>query len=276
MSRKKSINKDQVFNERLDSSYTEISATIITYNEEKNIARCIESLLPIIKDIIVVDSYSTDNTESICKKYPIQFIKNTFKGHIQQKNYAITLAKNDVILSLDADEAIDEKLQKSILNLKNNFKKDGYLIQRYNNYCGQWINHSDWNPDKKLRIFHKEKAYWGGINPHDQIIMKPGSNIGVLSGQILHWVHRTHEEHKAKTENFSTIASKEYYKLGRNSSLLDIIGRPIWIFTRSYIIRMGFLDGKNGLILCLFSAKTTYLKYLKLRKLIKQNKVNQS
>ncbi len=276
MSEQQSLNKDQVFTKRPDSSYIEISATIITYNEEHNIARCIESLLPVIKDIIIVDSYSTDNTEAICKKYPVTFIKNKFEGHIQQKNYAITLAKNDVILNLDADEAIDDELQKSIIALKSNFKKDGYLIQRYNNYCGQWINHSDWNPDKKLRIFHKTKAHWGGINPHDHIIMDPGASIGVLPGQILHWVHRNHEEHRIKTEKFSTIASKEYYKLGRTSSYLDIIVRPLWIFTRSYIFRMGFLDGKNGFILCTFSAKTTYLKYLKLRRLIKQNKIDRS
>lgn len=255
---------------------TQISATIITYNEERNIARCIESLLPIADEIVIVDSYSTDNTESICNKYPVRFIKNKFEGHIQQKNYAIELSSNDIVINLDADEAVDNELQESILALKKEFKKDGYYVQRYNNYCGQWINHSDWNPDKKLRVFDKNKAHWGGINPHDQIIMTPGSNIGFLPGKILHWVHRTHEEHRAKTEKFSSIAAKEYYKLGRYSNILDIIFRPAWIFTRSYIIRMGFLDGRNGFILCTFSAKTTYLKYRKLRKLIKQNKVNRS
>ncbi len=265
-----------IYSTNEEKRVVKLSATIITYNEEKNIARCIESLILVTDEIIIVDSYSTDNTESICSKYPVTFIKNKFEGHIQQKNYAIKQTKNDIVINLDADEAIDEELQQSILELKKDYKKDGYYIQRYNNYCGQWINHSDWNPDKKLRIFDKAKAHWGGINPHDQIIMQPGSNIGILSGKILHWVHQTHEEHRAKTEKFSTIAAGEYYKLGRSSNVLDIIIRPLWIFTRSYIIRMGFLDGKNGLILCTFSAKTTYLKYRKLRRFIKQNKVNRS
>lgn len=260
----------------LVSDEIKLSATIITFNEQENIARCIESLLPVADEIVIVDSHSTDRTQEICDQYPVRFIKNTFEGHIQQKNLALTLTTYDRVVSLDADEALSKELQSAILRLKLDFKKDGYYVQRYNNYCGQWINHSDWNPDKKLRIFDKNKAKWGGINPHDQIRMNPGSNLGVLKGEILHWVHSTHEEHEDKTHKFSTIAAHEYYKLGRTSNWLDIIVKPAWIFARSYFFRMGFLDGKNGFILCTFSAKTTYLKYCKLRKLRLQNKIDQS
>ncbi len=244
-----------------------ISAAIITYNEERNIARCIESLLPVVDEVLVVDSYSTDKTQYICEQYPVRFIQHTFEGHIQQKNKALELATYDHIISLDADEALDQELQQSILKLKSDFSKDGYYVKRYNNYCGQWINHSDWSKDKKLRVFNKNKALWGGINPHDQIRIEPGSQTEHLKGKILHWVHKTHEEHKQKVHKFSTIAAREYYKLGRASNWLHIIFKPTWIFIRSYFLRMGFLDGKNGLILCTFSARTTYLKYYKLRQL---------
>lgn len=247
-----------------------LSATIITFNEEKNIARCIESLLPVVDEVIIVDSYSTDLTEKICSNYPVTFIKNKFEGHIQQKNFALQKATHDWIISLDADEALSKEAQAAILREKRNFNNDGYYIQRYNNYCGQWINFSDWNPDKKLRLFNKNKAYWDGINPHDKIHMSKGSKESNLKGEILHWVHKTHEEHRQKTIKFSTIAAQEYFKLGRSSNWLDILFKPLWIFTRSYVLRLGFLDGKNGFMICKYSAKTTYLKYVKLRNLLKE------
>lgn len=249
-----------------------MSATIITYNEERNIARCIESLLPVVDEVVIVDSYSTDKTQYICEQYPVRFIQHTFEGHIQQKNVALDLATHNHIVSLDADEALSKELQTAIQRVKRDFNKSGYIVKRYNNYCGQWINHTDWSRDKKLRVFDKTKARWGGVNPHDKVQMSDGATVGSLKGEILHWVHATHEEHRQKTEKFSTIASKEYYKRGRKASILDLIIKPTWIFIRSYIIRMGFLDGRNGFILCTFSAKTTYLKYCKLRRLRLQKK----
>jgi len=247
------------------------SAIVITLNEEKNIARCIESLLPVADEIIILDSFSTDNTEAICKKYPVRFIQQKFKGHIQQKNAAIDAAKYDKIISLDADEAASKKMQSAILRLKENWEKDGYYIQRFNNYCGQWIYHSDWYPDRKLRIFDRNKARWGGINPHDTIQMQKEAKTGTLNGSILHWVHNTYAEHSLKVHKFSSISAREYFKLGRKSGLFDILIKPVWTFFKAYFLRLGFLDGFNGLIICTFSAYTTFLKYLKLKQLNKNN-----
>ncbi len=247
------------------------SATVITLNEEKNIAKCIESLLLVADDIVILDSFSTDNTEAICKQYPVRFIQRTFEGHIQQKNAAIDEAKYNKIISLDADEALNKELQAAILRLKSNWKKDGYYAKRLNNYCGQWIYHSDWYPDRKLRVFDRNKARWGGINPHDTIQMQPGSQTGKLNGSILHWVHNTYAEHSLKVHKFSSIAAKEYFKLGRKSGLFDILVKPAWTFFKAYFLRLGFLDGFNGFIICTFNAYTTFLKYLKLKQLIKNN-----
>ncbi|MCT8341057.1 glycosyltransferase [Flavobacteriaceae bacterium TK19130] len=252
------------------------SATIITFNEEKNIARCIESLLPVAEDIVVLDSFSTDTTKEICKRYPVRFMQQKFEGHIQQKNAAVDAAKYDRIISLDADEALSKELQASISRLRQHWDKDGYYAKRFNNYCGQWIYHSDWHPDRKLRIFDRRKARWGGINPHDTIQMETGSKTGRLEGSILHWVHQNYSEHAQKVQKFSTIAAKEYFKLGRRSTIFDILVKPSWTFFKSYILRMGFLDGLNGLVICTFSAHTTYLKYLKLREHIKNQRKNAS
>ncbi|UAB82595.1 glycosyltransferase family 2 protein [Marixanthomonas sp. SCSIO 43207] len=260
--------------ENLYPSSKRFSATIITLNEERNIARCIESLLPVADDIVVLDSFSTDKTEEICKQYPVRFLQQKFEGHIQQKNAAIDAAKYEKVISLDADEALNKELQAAILRLKNNWVKDGYYVKRFNNYCGQWIYHSDWYPDRKLRVFDRNKARWGGINPHDTIQMQPNSKTGKLNGSILHWVHKTYAEHSLKVHKFSSISAKEYYKLGRKSGLFDILVKPSWTFFKAYFLRLGFLDGFNGLIICTFSAYTTFLKYLKLKQLIKNKPTN--
>ncbi|MTI29248.1 glycosyltransferase family 2 protein, partial [Cytophagales bacterium RKSG123] len=149
-----------------------ISAVIITYNEEKNIQRCLESLKGVVDEIVVVDSLSTDNTKKICEKFDVHFIENPFEGHIEQKNYAMGCARNDYVLSLDADEALSPKLKESILKVKENWTADFYSFNRLNNYCGQWIRHSGWYPDKKIRLWDRRKGKWGGKNPHDNVVMK--------------------------------------------------------------------------------------------------------
>ena len=264
-----------VTGERISPPEEEFSATVITFNEEHNIARCIESLLPVTKDIVILDSFSTDRTREICEQYPVRFEQQAFEGHIQQKNAAIQLAKNDRIISLDADEALSKELQSSILRLKTNWDCSGYLAQRYNNYCGQWIQFSGWNPDRKLRIFDRRLASWGGINPHDTIQLGKKCKKKIIDGAILHWVHTSYEQHSLKVHKFSTIAAKEYYDLGRTSTILDVMLKPSWTFFKGYILRLGILDGFNGFVICTFSAYTTFLKYLKLRQLIKNNsKIN--
>ena len=248
-----------------------LSGVIITFNESKNIEKCLQSLVNVVDEIIVIDSLSTDDTVAICKRYNAKIVEQKFLGYVEQKNFALQQASYDYIVSLDGDEALSETLQQSIISLKNDWKHDGYYCNRYNNFCGQWIKHSDWYPNKKLRVFDRRKAQWKGINPHDHVEMNnKNDTVGHLKGDILHWTYQTYSEFNLKTEHFSTIAAKAYFDLGKKAPIWKIIFNPTWAFFKAYILRLGFLDGFNGLVICVQTANITFLKYSKLRELIKK------
>lgn len=250
-----------------------ISGVIITYNEESNIRRCLESLQGIVDEIIVVDSFSTDKTQEICNEFDVRFVENPFKGHIEQKNFAKNLSTYEYVLSLDADEALDHHLKQKIVEVKKSLNKDGYFFNRMTNYCGKWIRHSGWYPDKKLRLFNKNKANWAGMNPHDIIEMKADSSIGYLSGDLLHYSYPTVESHINQTNKFTTISAQALLKRGKRSSLFKIITRPQIKFLRDYILKRGFLDGKAGIIICSINALSAFLKYTKLYLLDRKNQL---
>ncbi|MEZ4917990.1 MAG: glycosyltransferase family 2 protein [Saprospiraceae bacterium] len=127
-----------------------LSAVIITYNEERNIGRCLDSLEGVADEIVVVDSFSSDQTEAICQAKGARFIPHAFEGHIQQKNYALDQANHALVLSLDADEALSDELRASVLAAKSSLDFSGYFMNRLTNYCGTWVHHSGWYPDRKL------------------------------------------------------------------------------------------------------------------------------
>lgn len=247
-----------------------LSAVIITFNEEEHLEKCLSSIVDVADEIVVVDSFSTDRTPIICKQFNVRFIQQEFLGYIEQKNYALSLAKYDHILSLDGDEALSDQLKESIQKTKSNWIFDGYYSNRLNNYCGQWIKHSHWYPDKKLRLFKKGSGEWKGINPHDRYTLKTSLKAGKLKGDLLHWIYRDYQDHNQKVEKFSTIAAQAYFKLGIKSSIFKIIFRPAWAFFNAYVLRLGFLDGLNGYIICVQTFNVTFLKYIKLRQLWNQ------
>ncbi|MFC2138025.1 glycosyltransferase [Bacteroidota bacterium] len=246
-----------------------ISVVIITFNEEKNIGRCLESIKDIADDIVIVDSYSTDSTGEIVKEYGARFVQHPFEGHIQQKNWAITQAKYPHVLSLDADEAVSEKLKQSILEVKQRWKYDGYFFNRMTNYCGKWIKYNSWYPSKKLRLWDSRKGKWGGINPHDVYILEKGSTKKHLQGDILHFSYYSISEHIKQIDKFSEIIANSYFIQGYHVNLFQILIHPTWRFIRDYLIKLGFLDGFYGFVVCLNSAHETFLKYAKLRSLWK-------
>ena len=246
-----------------------ISALIITYNEEKHLEKCLSSLKSVADEIIVVDSYSTDRTIDICNEHGVKVIMQEFLGYREQKNFAIEQAQYNYILSLDGDEALSDQLKQSILELKKNWEYDGYLVNRRNRYCGQWIKHSDWYPDRKLRLFKKGSGLWKGINPHDTYVLKSKLTQTRIKGDLLHYIFDSYSEHNKKIEKFSTISAQEYYKLGKSASIFKIIFRPSWAFFKAYFLRRGFLDGFNGFVISVQTANLTFLKYAKLRALYK-------
>lgn len=246
-----------------------LSVIIVTFNEEKNIGRCLESIKGIADEIVVVDSFSTDATEEICKKYGARFFQHPFEGHIEQKSYALTLSTYPNVLSLDADEALDETLKKNIADVKANWIFDGYEMNRLTNYCGTWINHCGWYPDRKLRLYNKNKGSWRGTNPHDKYEMNKGASLGFLKGDILHYSYYTIQDHYKQIEYFTNISSKELFRKGKHASVFKTVMSPVVKFIQSYIFKLGFLDGAAGFTICKLSARAAYLKYSKLRAMYK-------
>lgn len=245
----------------------QLSVVIITFNEEKNITRCLDSVASVADDIVVVDSFSTDKTKQICEEKGIRFVEHKFDGHIEQKNWAITQAKYPHILSLDADEALTPELQHEINQIKKNWENDAYRFNRLTNFCGSWIKHCGWYPDKKLRLWDSTKGKWGGENPHDKVIMDKGASTKHLPFDILHYSFYTVEQHLKQIEYFTDISSKAAYKKGKTSGGFKIFYKSTFKFFRDYFLKLGFLDGHHGYIVCKNSAYAKKLKYTKLRKL---------
>lgn len=244
-----------------------LSAVIITFNEERNIQRCIESLLPVADEIIVVDSFSTDRTEEICKLYSIKFFQTVFEGHIEQKNIALLKANHDWILSIDADEALSETLQKAIKKSLEAPQFDAFAMNRLTNYCGKWVKYCGWYPDTKVRLVKKNKAHWTGTNPHDKLELKEKSQVCSLQGDLLHYSYYTKEDHFKQIEYFGNISAKELFLKGKNISVFLLYLKVITQFFKSYFVKMGFLDGKTGWLISSRSAYATLRKYQILRKM---------
>lgn len=247
-----------------------LSVVVITYNEERNIGRCLESVKNLADDIIVVDSYSTDQTERICRDFGARFIQHTFHSHIDQKNWAITQARFPHILSLDADEALSEQLKDSLREVKNNWQSDGYYFNRLTNYCGKWIRHTTWYPSRKLRLWDARKGKWGGVNPHDRFELDPGAHKKFLPGDLLHYSYYSIDEHLKQLDKFSTIHAQSYYQMGFRTNMAKRIIHTCWRFMNDYFFRMGFLDGAQGYTISKLGAREVRLKYLKLRDLWKE------
>tara|TARA_B100000809_G_C15139130_1_gene532120 strand:- start:4140 stop:4898 length:759 start_codon:yes stop_codon:yes gene_type:complete len=245
----------------------QLSVVIITFNEEKNIERCLASVIDVADEIVVVDSYSTDKTKQICSAKNVRFVEHKFDGHIEQKNFAITQAKNQYVLSLDADEALTEELQQAILEIKNNWQADGYSFNRLTNFCGTWIKHCGWYPDKKLRLWDITKGKWGGDNPHDKVIMAKGASAEHINLDILHYSFYTIEQHLKQIDYFTDISSKTAFEKGKTSNGFTIIYKSTFKFFRDYVLKFGFLDGYHGYVVCKNSAHAKRLKYTKLRDL---------
>jgi len=248
-----------------------LSVAIITYNEESNIAACLEAVRQISDDIVIIDSFSTDKTAEICSQYDTRFLQHHFSGHIEQKNYALEQARFDHILSVDADEVVSEKLKESILAAKMDWQLDGYTVNRLTNYCGKWIRHCGWYPDTKLRLWDRRKGSWGGVNPHDRIEMVQGSRIGHLKGDLLHYSYHTISQHISQINSFSSIAAQEADQKDHHVNVLrDIVFNPPLTFVKKYLLQLGILDGYYGFVISKSSALSRFLKYIKLYEIQKK------
>ena len=245
-----------------------LSVTVITFNEEENIRDCLASV-KWADEIIVVDSFSTDNTPTICKEYTDKIIQREWPGHVKQKQFALEQASGDWILSLDADERLSEGATREV---KAEIKKhkasvDGYIFPRRSFYLGRWIKYGGWYPDRKLRLVRKGAAYWGGVNPHDKLITKGSTKC--LQNDILHYVYRDISHQLETVDNFSRIVANIWHKEGKKFSLFSLLIRPTASFIRTYFWKRGFLDGMPGFIISVITSYYVFLKYAKLWELRK-------
>ena len=244
----------------------QLSVVIITFNEEKNIKRCLDSVLEITTDIVVVDSFSTDKTKQICENYAqVNFIQTEWKGYAATKNYANQHAKNNYILSLDADEIISPELQTSILQLSE--LEGVFEFNRLTNYCGKWIKYCGWYPDKKVRIFPKDKVCWTGDYVHETLSVPKTMQTTFLKGDLFHYSFYTVEEHLQQIEKYATLKAQQMFDKGKQPNFINTLISPVFKFLKTFLFKLGVLDGRYGYIICKNSAYAQRLKYEKLKAL---------
>lgn len=246
-----------------------ISVVVCTKNEQKNIGRCLASVQKVADEIIVMDSFSNDDTEKICKSFPkVQFHQMQWLGFSQTKNQANSLATGDYILSLDADEELSPELQEEILQIKD--KLQGvYSINRITNYCGQWIKHSGWFPDRHYRLFPRGKALWQGNYVHETLSFDKSLPVSDLIGLAPHYSYYSIEDHVKRIETYSSLGALQINLKKKRFLLPSVVFNPIARFMKCYVFKLGFLDGFYGLVIAALSAKAVFLKYFKAYKLQK-------
>jgi glycosyltransferase involved in cell wall biosynthesis len=240
-----------------------ITATIITLNEERNIARAIESLR-CCNEILVVDSGSADRTVELAEKHGARVVESPWPGYATQKNYAAEKASNDWILSIDADEVVSEALDAEIWQLKRNGATyDAYTMPRLAQYLGRWILHCGWYPDRKIRLYDRRKAKWTGKFVHESL--QVSGRIGHLESNLLHFTCDSLSEHLKTMDRYTTLAAEELVSQKTKVRLRHMIFDPAWTLTRTYFLQRGFLDGLEGLTIAYMAAFYTFLKYAKAR-----------
>lgn len=240
-----------------------ISATIITFNEERNIARAIESLR-CADEIIVVDSGSNDRTVEIAEKLGARVFDRNWSGYSDQKNWAAEQAKYDWILSLDADEALSEMLEAEIWQLKKNgASAAAYAMPRLAQYLGRWILHCGWHPDRKVRLYDRRKARWEGKFVHEGLAVT--GTLENLEGPLLHFTCQSLSEHVRTMDRYTTLAAEQLVEQRMRITMGHLFFKPWWEFFRTYVLKRGFQDGAEGLAIAWMGALYVFLKYAKAR-----------
>ena len=240
-----------------------ITATIITQDEERNIARTIESLR-CADEILIVDSGSVDRTVELAENLGARVIEAGWRGFAGQKNWAAEQASHDWILSLDADEALSEALEAEIWGVKKSDPRfDAYTMPRLARYLGRWILHSGWYPDRKVRLYDRRKATWVGDFVHESV--QVSGRVGHLENAILHFTCDSLSEHLRTLDRYTTLAAQEMVARKMKVPLSRLIVDPAWAFVKTYIVQRGFLDGAEGLTIAHMAAFYTFLKYSKAR-----------
>lgn len=246
-----------------------LSVVLITFNEGHHIAKCLKAVQAVADEIVVIDSGSTDNTIEVCKAYGARVISHRWSGYSAQKNFGNNQTSLDWILSIDADEVLNEALIQSILKWKRN--PQAACFKRMTNYCGTFIKHGGWYPDVKVRLFNKQETQWEGTI-HEVLRGLSKENTFLLEGDCLHYSYYSVQQHYAQAEKFTTIQAEDLFQQGKKSPWYKRGFSPISKFVVDYFFRCGFLDGKAGFTVARISAYATFLKYKKIHEHIRLSK----
>jgi glycosyltransferase involved in cell wall biosynthesis len=244
-----------------------ISATIVAFNEERNIARAIRSLQlggGCVDEVVVVDSGSSDGTREIAASLDARVIEEKWRGYAAQKNFAAASAANDWILSIDADEELTPELATEIAALKNQPAHfDAWAMPRLAHYLGRWIRHSGWYPDRKIRLYHRQHALWRGDYVHESVQVT--GRTGELKSDLLHFTCDSLGQHLRTLDRYTSLAAQALVASGKPIPFRRLVVDPPWTFVRSYIVQRGFLDGVHGFVIAAMASFYTFMKYAKAR-----------
>ena len=240
-------------------------------NEIENIEECLRHVLW-AKNIYVVDSFSTDGSADIAKKYATKYDVHEYVNSATQKNWALKNIDTEWVLIVDSDERVTADLKNRILNVLKDPDADGYYIKRMSSFLGKPIKHCGWNKDFVLRLFRVEKGRYETKNVHADVILD--GKVGRIKEHFLHYTCRDLNHYFEKFGRYTEWSSRDLLEKGKKSSFLRLFYKPIFRFLRQYVLQLGFLDGKHGLMLCMFSSFSVYTKYAKLEDLYRQKKIN--
>jgi glycosyltransferase involved in cell wall biosynthesis len=247
----------------------EFSAVIITRNEERRLEPALQSVDGLASEIVVVDSFSTDGTVRLAKKYTDLVFERAWTNFADQKNFANDRASCPWILSLDADERVSPELREELSELKRTDPEcTGFSIPRRVFYLGRWIRHSGWYPDRKLRLFRKDKARWEGEHVHEKLVV--AGRIEKLSGAIHHFTYRNISDHLARINKFSDLGAHKLYARKKKARWYHFVFLPGFRFFRAYVLKLGFLDGFPGLVISTLTGYAVFARYAKLREIWKK------
>jgi glycosyltransferase involved in cell wall biosynthesis len=243
-----------------------LSACIICFNEERNITRCLESV-SWADEIVVVDSMSDDKTVELVRSYDVHLHQRAWSGYVDQKNYALSKANGEWVLSLDADEEVSEVLRTEIQEtVAGQPAMNGYRIPRRSYYLGRRINHCGFYPDRQLRLFRKALGHWTGGRVHERVEVQ--GIVGDLKNDLLHYPYQDSLSGLLrKTDAFSNLMAEDLYEKGKRYHVGKLIARPVIKFVEVYFLKLGFMDRFPGLIIATFSAFAMFIRYAKLREL---------
>lgn len=237
-----------------------LTVIIITRNEAANIGACLDSVA-FADERIVVDAGSDDGTAAIAAEKGARVVTRPFDGFGAQKNFALSLAEGDWVLSIDADERVTPELKAEIEQAMARPDADAYEVSRLSSFCGRQMKHSGWYPDYVLRLFRRGHARFTDDVVHERVVSD--GKVGRLDGTLLHNPVVRLEQALSRADRYSTAGAAMLIAKGRRVSFMSGIGHGIWAFLRTYILRAGFLDGREGFLLAVANAEGTYYRYMK-------------